>query len=700
MKTPTFNKLHIMNKNSPPRRWISLAIVAMLFFSPAFLQGCDSLMGTNDPDSIIDMAPQAKFRHAELLDQATVRKGAGKNGSDDVGLIFAIEPQKVLDRFKILDRYKILDRFKILDRYEYSNLFNGFAIWADAAEADALIAEMVADPDIAWIEPDIYVGREEEAIATLPAAEVEVITAPFVRTGASNPVAPALSDDVSLFIIDTGVSTGDVNMAESIDFREGFNDVADYDGHGTHIAGIIAAQGNDFKGIAPGLDIRSLKVLNGDETSASDKVELAAVLAAVDHIAGLKMANPNQAMVVNLSLGAEIGTTEYNALDEAIAASVANGITYVISAGNSGTNAATFSPAHVAEAITVGAYDENDQFASFSNYGSLVDILAPGENIASLPSEAMTTSDDYVLMSGTSMATGFVSGAAALFLAQNPNASPAQVEQAIIESGNADITGAPTGTTNKTLSLDALQATQVPPFMRYAMLSGLGMKVEKTLNVQHAFNPMANANLFANGDLEMLSSNSQVSGFAYYTQALKPSASVGTMVFHPAFNPTGEQVYQHQPGVDVPSFNPSQFKQYATQTFSGDLKLSGHYQLGTRDNPAVWYVTNDILTSGNVTFSGYGVLIAKNNIKLEHSVNNDSQGETTLGFYAGSEIVFEGGNKQVAAQLFANSKVVIKSQTTLFGNITSRDMVEVLEPLNIKYLEASPVLTEIFWPSN
>ncbi len=152
-------------------------------------------------------------------------------------------------------------------------------------------------------------------------------------------------------------------------------------------------------------------------------------------------------MVVNISFGADVGTSTYNALDEAIASSIAQGVVYVIAAGNEGIDAEHVTPAHVAEAITVGAYDQNNQFASFSNYGRLLDLLAPGLDIASSSNETGAKKPP-VLMSGTSMAAPHVAGAAALYLSQHPAATPQQVRNALVNAGQTWVTGAPAGTTH------------------------------------------------------------------------------------------------------------------------------------------------------------------------------------------------------------------------------------------------------------
>ena len=139
-------------------------------------------------------------------------------------------------------------------------------------------------------------------------------------------------------------------------------------------------------------------------------------------------------------------------LDEAVERSIEAGIVYIVSAGNDGKDASTYSPAHVEGVITVGAYDENDTFSSFSNYGPVVDLLAPGENIISLSHIKEELKDDEnILNSGTSFAAPHVTAAAALYMGLHKDASPAEVKEILLGYAEPGIQGVPFGTTNKTI---------------------------------------------------------------------------------------------------------------------------------------------------------------------------------------------------------------------------------------------------------
>jgi len=253
--------------------------------------------------------------------------------------------------------------------------------------------------------------------------------------------------DVDVYVIDGPVTHPDLNVVERVNLLPA-GSRAGSALHGTHVAGIIGASDDidGLVGVAPGARIHSLEVLD-----ANGGTTLSTLLRAVELVTQRKLANPSRPLVASMSIGMNVGSTRLNALDEAIATAVEAGVVFVVSAGNSSADAATFSPAHAPGALTVGATDRNDRFATaFSNRGGSVDILAPGVDVLSTADAGR-----YAILSGTSMATPHVAGAAALFLARNPGATPAAVQAALTSRATA-VTGAPAGTTARRLSTRTL----------------------------------------------------------------------------------------------------------------------------------------------------------------------------------------------------------------------------------------------------
>ncbi|MBY8851499.1 S8 family peptidase, partial [Saccharothrix sp. MB29] len=222
---------------------------------------------------------------------------------------------------------------------------------------------------------------------------------------------------VNAYVIDTGVRISHSDFGgrarNGYDAVENDSVAQDGNGHGTHVAGTIA--GNTY-GVAKGATIYAVRVLNNQGSGTT-----ADVVEGIDWVTN----NHVKPAVANMSLGGGVSS----AIDTAVSRSISAGVTYAVAAGNSNANASSFSPARVAAAITVGATTNTDARASYSNYGSVVDIFAPGSSITS----AWHTSDTAVnTLSGTSMATGFVSGVAVRHLQGAPTATPAQVHAEIV----------------------------------------------------------------------------------------------------------------------------------------------------------------------------------------------------------------------------------------------------------------------------
>ena len=228
---------------------------------------------------------------------------------------------------------------------------------------------------------------------------------------------------VTVYVIDSGIegSNPDLNLVKHVNFAGGPN--TDCHGHGTHVAGTIGARDNDIgvRGIAPGVPLVGVKAVDcrGEGTSAT-------ILKGIDWVA----AHATGPSVINLSVGGGVSPV----LDAAVRAATAQGIFFAIAAGNGATDACLVSPSLNGAApgiVTVAAIDANEIEASFSNFGGCVDLWAPGVAIAST---ARGPNDGPLILSGTSMAAPHVAGAAARYLSQNPKATPAAVESALIGS--------------------------------------------------------------------------------------------------------------------------------------------------------------------------------------------------------------------------------------------------------------------------
>ena len=225
---------------------------------------------------------------------------------------------------------------------------------------------------------------------------------------------------VTAYIIDTGINTthNEFGGRASVGYDaigDGRNGI-DCNGHGTHVSGTV---GGATYGVAKGVTLKAVRVLDctGSGTNSG-------VIAGVDWVTS----HHSGPSVANMSLGGGAST----ALDNAVSNSIASGVTYGIAAGNSNRNACNYSPARTATAITVGATTSTDARASYSNYGSCLDIFAPGSSITSSWIGSNTATNT---ISGTSMATPHVVGVAAQYLQSNPTASAATVRNALVANG-------------------------------------------------------------------------------------------------------------------------------------------------------------------------------------------------------------------------------------------------------------------------
>jgi subtilisin family serine protease len=244
---------------------------------------------------------------------------------------------------------------------------------------------------------------------------------------------------VKAYIIDTGIRRTHTQFGgRAINGFTAINDgrgSTDCNGHGTHVSGTV---GGSTYGVAKGVTLVAVRVLDCNGSGSTS-----GVIAGVDWVRGNHAAG--QSAVANMSLGGGASS----ALDTAVNNCINDGVTFAIAAGNSNANACNSSPARVAAAITVGSSTSSDVRSSFSNFGTCVDLFAPGSSITS----AWATSDTATnTISGTSMATPHATGVAALYLSGNPGASATTVRNALVNNSSLNkLTNVGTGSPNRLL---------------------------------------------------------------------------------------------------------------------------------------------------------------------------------------------------------------------------------------------------------
>ncbi|MEU0191569.1 S8 family peptidase [Streptomyces afghaniensis] len=328
----------------------------------------------------------------------------------------------------------------------YTKALNGYEVEASETEAKRL----AADPAVA----SVVQNRTFRITGTQPSPPswgLDRIDQKNLPLNSSYTYPDSAGEGVTAYVIDTGVrithSDFGGRASYGYDAVDNDNTAQDGHGHGTHVAGTVA--GGAY-GVAKKAKVVGVRVLNN-----SGQGTTAQVVAGIDWVAQ----NAVKPAVANMSLGGPGDT----AIDTAVRNAITSGVTFVVAAGNESTNASTRSPARVTEAVTVGATTSSDAKASYSNYGSVLDLFAPGSSITS----AWNTSDSATnTISGTSMASPHVAGAAALHLADNPAATPAQVSSALTAAATTGVVTSPgTGSPNRLLNVGG--GTTTPPGPRF-----------------------------------------------------------------------------------------------------------------------------------------------------------------------------------------------------------------------------------------
>jgi subtilisin family serine protease len=324
--------------------------------------------------------------------------------------------------------------------FTYQHAVKGFAATLPPAAVEALRN----NPNVASIRPDEVVSAfDVQANPTWGLDRIDQRDLPLSGSYTYNTNGAG----VTAYVIDTGIESSHPQFGgrASVGFDAWGGSGQDCNGHGTHVAGTV---GSATYGVAKGVTLVGVRVLdcNGDGTVGS-------VVAGVDWVTSHHQAG--QPAVANMSLGGGANAD----IDAAVNGSIADGVAYVVAAGNETQSACNVSPARVSNALTVASTTSSDsRSTSFSNYGTCVDLFAPGSSITSTWLNGGTNT-----ISGTSMASPHVAGAVARYLQANGSASPATVHAAIISAATTGkVTNAGTGSPNRLLYVDA-GSVVVPP---------------------------------------------------------------------------------------------------------------------------------------------------------------------------------------------------------------------------------------------
>ncbi len=319
-------------------------------------------------------------------------------------------------------------------RHIFDHALHGFAIRVPNEE---VLEAIMKFPEVDYVQPDVKVKAFVQSLPT----GINRVDGDLSSTKSGDGVGAV---DVDIGIMDTGIDLNhpDLKVYRQVSFVSGTSSGNDDNGHGTAVAGVAAAKDNSqgVVGVAPGARLWAIKVLDSNGIGfMSDLIE------GIDYVTQ----HAKEIEVVNLSFG---GDASSEALHTAIIKSMSAGVTYAAAAGNGAKDASSVIPASFPEVIAVSAIvdtdgkcgakssisttaGKDDTFASFSNYGSVIDIAAPGALI-----KTTTIGDSYTSFTGTSASAPHVAGAVALYKSEHPEATPSDIRNALRSLGSSSAT--------------------------------------------------------------------------------------------------------------------------------------------------------------------------------------------------------------------------------------------------------------------
>ncbi|ENR2980145.1 S8 family peptidase [Acinetobacter nosocomialis] len=316
----------------------------------------------------------------------------------------------------------------------YDSALKGFAIYLPDTAGTAFIEAMKKNPQVLSVENDTVVNIDATT-QTNPDWGLDRIDQKALPLNSTYSYSQT-GTGTTAYIVDTGIlSTYQEFSGRVLNGYTAISDgngTTDCNGHGTHVAGTV---GGTTYGVAKNVKLVPVRILGCDGSGASSNV-----IAGLDWI----LKNGSKPAVVNMSLGGAASSS----LDSAVENLYNNGYVMVVAAGNSNTDACTSSPARTSNAITVAATDNTDTRASYSNYGSCVDIFAPGSQINSSWIGSNTATK---VLNGTSMATPHVAGVVAELFQSTPTATPQTITSNLLNQATSDVVKNPSGSPNRLL---------------------------------------------------------------------------------------------------------------------------------------------------------------------------------------------------------------------------------------------------------
>lgn len=245
-------------------------------------------------------------------------------------------------------------------------------------------------------------------------------------------------------------------------------------------------------------------------------------------------------------------------------------------------------------------------------------------------------------------------------------------------------------------SITRMGTGNLPPFLRYAVVSGRNLNLNGGVTITHEANQL-NANVHVNGNFSM-NGNNEIDGFLTYSGMAhsNPPQALNTRI-KPVSNPNNSPVHYQTQALNIPDFDPDAIRSRATDIFYGNKVFTGNISLGTKENPKIIFVTGDLIISGTVT--GYGIFVSLGNTIVNGNVTLSSpdQNISNIGILSRGDLIVN-GNVTLNAQIFANGNVVFNGNNRIIGNVVSRNSVLMNGNVTVLYKPANEVLAKPAWP--